>query len=176
MAVNLHDTEPSLIRELYDSFIGSDLFQLRIASVEYRGWDTHRLQKLAGQVTDEYLDGLAYLIQVHFFVDSNLQTRDPRPLQSGPESIMVKKVGTAELAGKKNDSLGPRAVDLVHQCLGKKMGDWVSKRTRDTPFKVAFCKTPPGIVRFGDIVKEPTPAKQQIVIDDTATRLFQGIE
>ncbi len=29
----------------YDSFLGSDLFQLRVGSMEYGGWDTHRLQK-----------------------------------------------------------------------------------------------------------------------------------
>lgn len=30
---------------LYDSLLGADLFQLRIASMEYGGWDTHRMQR-----------------------------------------------------------------------------------------------------------------------------------
>lgn len=30
---------------IYDSFTGADLFRLRVASVEYGGWDTHRAQK-----------------------------------------------------------------------------------------------------------------------------------
>jgi len=30
---------------IYDSFTGADLFKLRVASVEYGGWDTHRQQK-----------------------------------------------------------------------------------------------------------------------------------
>ncbi len=30
---------------VYDSFLGADLFQQRIVSMEYTGWDTHRLEK-----------------------------------------------------------------------------------------------------------------------------------
>jgi uncharacterized protein (DUF1501 family) len=30
---------------VHDSFIGADLFQLRVASMEYGGWDTHKQQK-----------------------------------------------------------------------------------------------------------------------------------
>jgi len=33
------------VSNIYDSFTGADLFQLRVASVEYGGWDTHRQQK-----------------------------------------------------------------------------------------------------------------------------------
>jgi uncharacterized protein (DUF1501 family) len=32
---------------VYDSFLGADLFQQRIVSMEYTGWDTHRLEKNA---------------------------------------------------------------------------------------------------------------------------------
>ena len=32
---------------VYDSFLGADLFQQRIVSMEYTGWDTHRLEKSA---------------------------------------------------------------------------------------------------------------------------------
>jgi len=32
-------------QNIYDSFTGADLFQLRVASVEYGGWDTHSQQK-----------------------------------------------------------------------------------------------------------------------------------
>jgi uncharacterized protein (DUF1501 family) len=30
---------------VYDSFLGADLFQQRIVSMEYTGWDTHRMEK-----------------------------------------------------------------------------------------------------------------------------------
>ena len=30
---------------VYDSFLGADLFELRLMSMEYTGWDTHRLEK-----------------------------------------------------------------------------------------------------------------------------------
>lgn len=33
------------ISNIYDSFTGADLFNLRVASAEYGGWDTHRQQK-----------------------------------------------------------------------------------------------------------------------------------
>jgi len=32
-------------QNIYDSFTGADLFNLRVASVEYSGWDTHQQQK-----------------------------------------------------------------------------------------------------------------------------------
>jgi hypothetical protein len=45
---NLTLNEASFAKQcanIYDSFTGADLFKLRVASVEYGGWDTHRQQK-----------------------------------------------------------------------------------------------------------------------------------
>jgi uncharacterized protein (DUF1501 family) len=41
-------------QNIYDSFTGADLFKLRVASVEYTGWDSHKNQK--AQVENSFED------------------------------------------------------------------------------------------------------------------------
>ncbi len=42
---------------IYHSFLGADLFQMRTLSLEYTGWDTHRLQKTAFESNIEDIFG-----------------------------------------------------------------------------------------------------------------------
>ncbi|MDJ0806679.1 MAG: DUF1501 domain-containing protein [Gammaproteobacteria bacterium] len=42
---------------IYDSFIGADLFDMRIASMEYTGWDTHNQQKTRFETNIEDIFG-----------------------------------------------------------------------------------------------------------------------
>lgn len=43
---------------LYDSFIGADIFKLRVASLEYSSWDTHRKQKDSFEKNTEDIFGI----------------------------------------------------------------------------------------------------------------------
>jgi uncharacterized protein (DUF1501 family) len=44
---------------VYDSFLGADLFQMRLLSMEYKGWDTHRNErsKFAANIDDLFGSG-----------------------------------------------------------------------------------------------------------------------
>jgi uncharacterized protein (DUF1501 family) len=42
---------------VYDSFLGADLFQMRVLSMEYTGWDTHRAEKTDFEANIEDLFG-----------------------------------------------------------------------------------------------------------------------
>jgi uncharacterized protein (DUF1501 family) len=42
---------------VYDSFLGADLFQMRVLSMEYTGWDTHRAEKADFEANIEDLFG-----------------------------------------------------------------------------------------------------------------------
>src|SRR6266542_592801 len=126
---------------------------------------------------DEGLDLVARALErPHLFLELDQHVRDACALEPLLHEHVVEERGLAELRGGEDDGIGPGPADLLDEAVGAVLPSLVPRGARDRAVDVGGAQAREGVAVAGDVVDEPAPAEQEIVLDDVAAGLLEHLE